>query len=287
MNRRISLLIALISGLTGGAFAQNFHCSRDCDVWRESGTRATRACRLKQGTPLKSVERLTETVVRIETEHCRGLMRIECVNSRRKTASAPAADPAEDHADANAWRMLIEGQADALTSAVAYSSTASSGLGFGGTLSLEAPLSEVLRLRGGLGYQSLQLKQTYDASGALEDSNPAQFSQNRGFLAASLLLGYVFNAVDSGFSKEVRWSVEAGAEYDHPLSASQTTSDEDEVTFTPKDKLVLLTGGVRGSVPLGSGYGVDGFARFYYNVGSTGGTSLHAFRFGAALFFDL
>jgi len=172
--------------------------------------------------------------------------------------------------------------ADGLLAKVPYSSAGSSGVGFGIGLETRLPIARNWHVTVSTAYRKLNLSRTLDGSGALDDSNPTSFSQSLGCAAIGGLVG---TRLDVKAENDLEWWVEGGAEVLYPVSATQSTSIGDSVSFKSSDRFLFLLLGPSAAWSLGgkTELGLHLSLKFFYNTTSGSGSSLYGARLGVAI----
>ncbi len=174
---------------------------------------------------------------------------------------------------------------------VGYSSTGETTSNLSGGLQASWFPHRVLGLMLTVTYNRLTAGRTLSYSNIIEDSR-YEIKQVYQYLGASLVATFNFQGDDLryGSEKKLRWDLNAGFDYWHPLSASQVNALGTTVSFQA-DKLLFALLGLSWEYPLTESMAFGGTLHGLYNVAtlftSNSANRLLGGRLGVALLFSL
>lgn len=179
------------------------------------------------------------------------------------------------------WKLGLMGSADGALAGVPDAGGSSSGFGFGGGVLVTAIVHERVQLSLALGYQRIRLSRTVDATGVVNDTDPAQFAQTQQFLSGTLLAGFLLTPASQA-GKGMNYWIDGGVEFLYGLSASQQSNIQNEVGYTA-DKMIFALLGPGGTIPLTGKLSITGGLYAFYHLTKGSGTSLYGGRMRLAM----
>lgn len=298
------LFVALTSGSqVKGASAIIF--SADCAVVKRPEPSSQVACHEKRGVTLRLLAKAPQDYYKVQTAQCQGFVPRYCLRKLtlsptkdRKTASNSGEESLVSATVSEEKSKSLRAKTnDRVNRQVRTSETipfhlgalanfgvlwgkpsasggASRGNDFGFSLLLGIPLGGSLRFLAFPRIQKITLNRSVDGSGVIVDPNPVTFSQSVLFAGVGATVGiHFFGDIDFQGNGETWWW-DLGAEYLLPLSAKQTDTLGNEISFTTDDKIFFLTTGPSGQFGLTPTLNVNAQLQFLYNLGSQNGSQI-------------
>lgn len=275
---RIGALILLL--VSAPVWASN-QFQRPCTVQQSPTPNSAAVCRVRAGTTFQALERSSVAgYYVVAMAGCKGYVSDSCVQMPTAGNAATARSLAHEESLSEKLSIGLIGAFDFSRATVDYDTTWSKGIGFGGGLQVNIPIG-MFRLSPGVVYEQIQIRREIDGSGAIENPDPTPVSQSLGYIGGQLMAGMrMDNTVVLG--DPVFWW-EMGAEYLHPLSASQSIRDSASESFTNTDKILLALAGMSADLPVSDTLLLAGRVQLYYNLLGTQESRYFGARFSVAL----
>lgn len=151
------------------------------------------------------------------------------------------------------------------------------GFGFGVGAAFRFPLGRRFQVVLRPGFQYLTLTRSENFSGSITQPLDVTFTQKVGFAALGL---YGRFRLVEGRSGLPEWFLGAGTEFLLPVTASQSDSSGDSVSFKSNDKLLLVLLGPSAEFPLSGGLKLSAHVHGLYNVAARSGNRILGVRLG-------
>jgi len=286
---RKALILSAILISAGGKATPRATLVRDCQVWNlptetPGENKRKPIGELKANTAIDRIGKLKKGFVQVEAGKVRGYVLRSCLqlaDGARKPDSLLYSSYSGDQ-----FRFGIIGSLDANLAKGSSTADFGTGIGYGVGLNGLIPLSRTFRLSLSSYVRQISATRALSLSGQISDPSTLTYTQSILFAAVSLV-GQLNLVRTSGINTPLEWWIDAGAEYLFPVSATQTDSAGEVITFTATDKPLFGLLGASMFYNFDNGIGIMSYLHGFYNVFATGGNSLLGARLGVSVSLSL